>query len=156
MGSSHQSHRYGNLAVTNSDSENKKLRVCVDYRKLNAITILDPFPISYTDALLDAVAGHKMYSFLDGLSGYNQIKMVPGDREKTAFIIEWGVYVSKVMTFGLKSAQATFQQAAYKIFERQLQKYFMRIFVDDFTVFGKKDLHLEHLWKTSAKLHNCV
>ena len=80
----------------------------MDYRKLNAVTIPDPFPIPYTDALLDDVAGHEIYSFLDGFSGYNQIRMALGDREKTAFITEWGAYVSEVMTFGLKSAQATF------------------------------------------------
>ena len=50
-----------------------KLRVCVDYRKLNAATIKDPFPMPFVDTLLDDVAGHEMYSFLDGFSGYNQI-----------------------------------------------------------------------------------
>ena len=72
-------------------------------------------------------------------------RLALGDREKTAFITEWGAYVSEVMTFGLKSAQATFQRAAYKIFEKQLEKNIMRIFVDDFTVFGKRDKHLDHL-----------
>jgi hypothetical protein len=51
--------------------KNGKLRVCVDYRKLNAATITDTFPLPFTDGLLDTVAGHEMYSFLDGFSGYN-------------------------------------------------------------------------------------
>lgn len=57
--------------------KNKKLRICVDYRKLNAVTILDPFPLPYMDSILDEVAGHEIYSFLDGFSGYNQIRMAP-------------------------------------------------------------------------------
>ena len=48
-----------------------KLRVCVDYQKLNAATIKDPFPMPFVDTLLDDVAGHEMYNFLDGFSGYN-------------------------------------------------------------------------------------
>ena len=75
-----------------------KLRVCVDYRKLNAATIMDPFPLPpFNDTMLDTVAGHEMYSFLDGFSGYNQVQMAPEDREKTAFITEWGAFVFLVM-----------------------------------------------------------
>ena len=62
--------------------KNGALRVCVDYRKLNAATVTDPFPIPFTDAMLDAVAGHEMYSFLDGFSGYNQVLVAPEDRVK--------------------------------------------------------------------------
>ena len=53
--------------------KNKKLRICVDYSKLNAATVPDPFPLPYMDSMLDEVAGHEVYSFLDGFSGYNQI-----------------------------------------------------------------------------------
>ena len=51
--------------------KNGKLRVCVDYRKLNEATINDAFPLPFTDGVLDTVAGHEMYTFLDGFSGYN-------------------------------------------------------------------------------------
>ena len=66
--------------------KNGKIRVCVDYRKLNAATVTDAFPLPFTDGVLDAVAGHEVYSFLDGFSGYNQIRMHPDDQEKTAFV----------------------------------------------------------------------
>lgn len=56
--------------------KNKKLGICEDYQKLNAATVLDPFPLPYMDSILDDVAKHEMYSFLDGFSGYNQIRMV--------------------------------------------------------------------------------
>jgi hypothetical protein len=88
--------------------KNGKLRVCMDYRKLNAATIIDAFPLPFTDGVLDTVAGHEMYSFLDGFSGYNQIRMAEEDQEKIAFVTEWGVFVAVVMMFGLKTAPATF------------------------------------------------
>ena len=82
--------------------KNGKIRVCVDYRKLNVITITDSFPLPFTDSVLDAVVGNEMYCFLDGFSGYNQVRMHPNDQEKMAFITEWGVFVAVVMMFGLK------------------------------------------------------
>ena len=74
--------------------KNGKIRVCVDYRKLNAITITDTFPLPFTDSVLDAVIGHEMYSFLHGFSVYNQVCMHLDDQEKTTFIAEWGVFVT--------------------------------------------------------------
>ena len=68
--------------------ENGKIQVCVDYQKLNAATVTDAFPLPFTDGVSDAVAGHEVYSFLDGFSGYNQIRMHLDDQEKTALIIE--------------------------------------------------------------------
>ena len=96
--------------------KNGKIRVCVDYRTLNAITITDVFPLPFTYSVLDAVAGHEMYSFLDGFSWYNQIRMHPDDQEKTTFVTEWGVFVAVVMMFGLKTAPATFQRIILEVF----------------------------------------
>ena len=53
--------------------KNGKIRVCVDYQKLNAATVTDAFPLPFTDDVLDAVAKHEVYSFLDGFNGYNHI-----------------------------------------------------------------------------------
>ena len=64
---------------------------------MNAAIVLDPFPLPYMDTILDDVAGYEMYSFLDGFSGYNQIRMAPKDQAKTAFITAWGVFVCTVM-----------------------------------------------------------
>ena len=58
----------------------------MDYQKLNAATVTDAFPLPFTDGVLDAVVGHEVYSFLDGFSGYNQIRMNTADKEKTAFV----------------------------------------------------------------------
>ena len=58
--------------------KNRKIRVCVNYRKLNAAKVIDGFPLPFTDGVLDAVASYEIYSFLDGFSGY--------DQEKTVFV----------------------------------------------------------------------
>ena len=124
--------------------KNGKLRVCVDFRKLNEQTIKDPFPLPFTDTMLDQIAGADMYSFADGYSGYNQISIADEDKEKTTFITEWGAFMYLVMPFGLCNAPATFQRAMMAIFKEYLQK-FMAVFVDDFTVYSGKEEHLECL-----------
>ena len=68
--------------------KNDKIGVCVDYHKLHAVTITNTFPLLFIDSVLDVVASHEMYSFLDGFSRYNQIRMHLDDREETAFVID--------------------------------------------------------------------
>ncbi|MCO5573038.1 hypothetical protein L7F22_026803 [Adiantum nelumboides] len=124
--------------------KNKKICICVDYRKLNAATIPDSFPLPFLDSILEDVAGHEMYSFLDGFSGYNQICMAQEDQAKTAFIIAWGVFACTVMWFGLRNAPSTFQRDMFEIFGPYLTD-FMRIFLDDLSVFGAQQEHLKHV-----------
>uniref|UniRef100_A0A2N9H6P2 Integrase catalytic domain-containing protein n=1 Tax=Fagus sylvatica TaxID=28930 RepID=A0A2N9H6P2_FAGSY len=81
-----------------------KVRMCVDFRDLNKASPKDDFPLPHIDVLVDNTARHAMLSFMDGFSGYNQIKMAPEDMEKTSFITPWGTYCYKVMPFGLKNA----------------------------------------------------
>ena len=107
----------------------------VDYRKWNAVTITDAFPLPFTDSVLDAVAGHDMYSFLDGFSRHNQVHMHPEDQEKTALVTEWGVFVAMVMMFGLKTTPATFQCTITEIFGDFIPA-FMQVFLDDFAFYG--------------------
>jgi hypothetical protein len=73
------------------------------------------------------VAGHEMYSFLDGFSGYNQIRMAEEDQEKTAFVTEWGVFVAVVMMFGLKTAPTTFQRIIMEIFEEYIPRFMQHV-----------------------------
>ena len=79
----------------------------IDYQKLNVVTITNAFPLPFTNGVLDAVAGHEMYSFLDGFNGYNQIHMY-------SFLD--GVFVAVVMMFGLKTTPGTFQCITTEIF----------------------------------------
>ncbi|KAL2653832.1 hypothetical protein R1flu_021960 [Riccia fluitans] len=126
----------------------QKLRICIDYRKLNASTVTDAFP--YIDLMLESVAGQEMYSFMDGFNGYNQVNMAKRDREKTAFIIEWGAFAYRVMPFGLKNAPSTFQRVVTTAFEEYLND-FMQTYLDDFTIYGSHVDHLGHLWKCLEK-----
>ena len=131
--------------------KNKKFRVCVDYRKLNAATITDGFPLPFTDSVLDTVAGHECYSFLDGFSGYNQIRIHPDDQEKTTFVTEWGVFVAIVMMFGLKTAPATFQRIITEIFDDYILA-FIQVFLNDLSMHYQQ---LEHLTQSRLCLDRC-
>ena len=125
-------------------TENGKIRVCVDYRKPNAATVTDAFPLPFTDGILDAMADHKIYSFLDGFNGYNQVRMHPMDQEKTAFVTEWGVFVAVAIVFGLTTAPATFQRVIQENFNDYIPT-FMEVFVNYFAVYSRKTEHFEHL-----------
>ena len=85
-----------------------KLRICVDFKRLNAATKKDPYPLPFTDEVLNTVIGYAAYSFIDCFSGYHQVHIHADDGYKTAFITEWGAYVWVVMPFGLKNAPPTY------------------------------------------------
>ena len=85
-------------------------RVCIDYRKLNAVTRKDHFPLPFIDQMLDRLAGHPHFFFLDGYSGYNQIAIAPEDQEKTTFTCPFGTFAIRRMPFGLCNAPGTFQR----------------------------------------------
>eukprot|EP00253_Pinus_taeda_P020212 PITA_20212 len=115
--------------------KNGKWRVCVDYRALNKATQKDPFPLPFIDQVLDNLAGKKFFSFLDGFSGYNQIKIAPQDQDKTTFTSPWGTFAYRVLPFGLRNAPATFQRAVIGIFSDMINDS-LEIFMDDFTPYG--------------------
>ncbi|MCO5610817.1 hypothetical protein L7F22_065058 [Adiantum nelumboides] len=121
--------------------KNGKLRVCVDYKKLNVQIIKDQFPLPFTNMMLDEIAGHEMYSFLDGYSGYNQLKIAPEDQSKTTFVIEWEEFMYLVMPFRLCNAPVTSQRCMMEVFSEFLHK-FLAIFVDDFTIYSTEELHI--------------
>ncbi|KAK8978801.1 hypothetical protein V6N11_029169 [Hibiscus sabdariffa] len=107
-----------------------KVRMCVDYRDLNKASPKDNFPLPHIDTLVDNTAGHSWFSFMDGLSGYNQIKMHLEDMEKTTFVTLWGNLCYKVMPFGLKNAGATYQRSMVTLFHDMMHKE-IEVYVDD-------------------------
>jgi hypothetical protein len=91
-------------------------RVCVDYRKLNVAIGKDHFPLPFLDQMVECLAGHEYYCFLDGYSGYNQVPVDPEDQEKTTFICPFGTFAYRRMPFGLCNALATFQRCMINIY----------------------------------------
>ena len=83
--------------------------------------------------LVDNTIGHSMLSFMDGFFGYNKILMAPDDMEKTSFIIKWGTYCYKVMSFGLKNARTTYQRATTTLFHDMMHRD-VEVYMDDMIV----------------------
>ncbi|KAM1961902.1 hypothetical protein ACFX1R_023431 [Malus domestica] len=110
-------------------------RVCIDFKKLNATTRKDHFPLPFIDQMLERLAGYAFYCFLDGYSGYNQIVIAPEDQEKTTFTCPFGTFAYRRMPFGLCNAPATFQRCMMSIFSDYVEKI-IEVFMDDFNVFG--------------------
>nr|KYP31306.1 Retrovirus-related Pol polyprotein from transposon 17.6 [Cajanus cajan] len=119
-----------------------KVRMCVDYRDLNRASPKDDFPLPHIDVLVDNTAQHAFFSFMDGFSGYNQIKMASEDMEKTTFITSWGTFCYKVMPFGLKNAGATYQRAMVTLFHDMMHKE-IEVYVDD--MIAKSRTGAEHI-----------
>ena len=132
--------------------KNGKLRFCVDYRKLNAITKKDAYPLPRIDEMLNALAGSSWFSTLDLASGYWQVAMEPRDREKTAFITRYGIYEFNVMPFGLCNAPATFQRLMDHVYDGIAWK-FVVVYLDDTIIFSRTfNEHLDHLKRVFSRI----
>ncbi|KAL0540350.1 hypothetical protein IC582_024587 [Cucumis melo] len=117
--------------------KNGQLHIFVNFRDLNNICPKDDFSLSITEIMVDTTSGHEALSFMDGSSGYNQIRMVLSDEEMTAFRTPKETYCYKVMLFGLKNAGATYQRVMQKVFDDMLHKY-VECYVDDLVVKSKR------------------
>ena len=109
--------------------------MCIDFRNLNKATPMDGYLMPVADLLVDAGAGHRIISFMDGNVGYNQIFMAEEDIPNTAFRCPGhaGLFESIVMTFGLKNAGATYQRAMNFIFHEFIGTL-VEIYIDDVVV----------------------
>ena len=126
--------------------------MCIDYRKLNTATRKDHFPLPSNDLMLDRLAGHPHFCFLDGYSRYNQISIASEDQEKTTFTCPFGTFAFRRMPFGLCNALATFQRCMMSIF-LDLAEEVMEIFMDNFTVYGSSFEKFLH--NLGTVLHRC-
>ena len=117
--------------------KNGQIRCCVDFRNLNKACLKNEFPLPNMDLLIDSATGSAMFSFMDGFSGYNQIRMAPKDAEKTAFRTPISNFYYTVMLFGLKNAGAIYQQIMTAIFHDMMHQE-LEDYVDDIIVKSKK------------------
>jgi hypothetical protein len=128
-----------------------EIRLCVDFRNLNQVSLKENYPLSKMDHILQKVVGSQRISMLDGFSGYNQVVVHPEDQEKTTFTTPWGTFMYAKMPFGLMNVGAIFQRAMDIEFLEEKDRYVV-IYLDDITVFSKIDPdHLQHLRKVFLK-----
>ena len=113
-----------------------KLRICIDYRKLNAITIKDSYPIPRIDEILDELSNARIFSTLDATSGYHQLELDERDKHKTAFRWKGGFYQFKRMPFGLCNAPATFQRCMDSVLKEVNGKCAIP-YLDDIIIYSK-------------------
>lgn len=129
------------------------IRVCVDYRRLNSVTAVDPYPMPRIDDLIDRLGCAKYISTLDLSRGYWQVPVAESDRPKTSFTTSMGLFQFRVMPFGLSGAPATFQ----RMMDRLLQGTddFAAAYLDDLVVYSDTwEAHCHHLRQVLQRLSN--
>jgi hypothetical protein len=130
------------LFVSNKD---KGLRLCVDYRPLNVVTIKNMYPLPHIDILFDQLAGAQVFSKIDLRPGYHQIKICDEDILKTAFSMRYGFYEYLVMSFGLTNALTHFMYLMNSVFMPELDK-FVVVFIDNILIYSRSmEDHEDHL-----------
>jgi len=125
--------------------KDQSLRMCVDYRPLNAVTIKNKYLLPRIDILFDQLSKAKVFSKIDLRSGYYQIKIRLQDISNTAFSTRYGLYEYLVMSFGLTNAPTYFMYLMNSVFMPELDK-FVVVFIDDILVNSENEQdHVEHL-----------
>jgi hypothetical protein len=127
------------------EKKDKELRLCVDYRPLNTVTIKNKYPLPHIDILFDQLAGAQVLSKIDLRSDYHQIKIHAEDIPKRAFTTRYGLFEYLVMSFGLMNAPAHFMYLMNSDFMPELDK-FVVVFIDNILIYSRSmEEHEEHL-----------
>jgi hypothetical protein len=128
------------------------MRMCIDYRNLNAVTVKNKYPLPRINDLLDQLKDAKFFSKIDLRSGYHQMKIRPEDIPKTTFVTRYGQYEFTVVSFGLTNAPAYFMNMMNKVFMDELDK-FVVVFIDDILIYSSTaEEHEQYLRVVLEKL----
>jgi hypothetical protein len=134
--------------------KDQSLRLWVDYRPLNAVTIKNKYPLPCIDILFDQLTGAKVFSKVNLRLGYHQIKIRLEVVPKTAFSTRYGLYEYLVMSFGFTNAPAYFMYLINSVFMPELDKFDV-VFIDDILVYSKnEEEHEQHIWIILQQLHD--
>ena len=123
--------------------KDKTLRLCIDYRQLNRVTIKNRYPLPRIDYLFDQLREVRVYSKIDLRTGYHQLRVRETDIPKTAFRTRYGHFEFTVMPFGLMNTPTTFMDLMHRVFQPYLDKFFM-VFVDDILIYSQSKWEHEY------------
>ena len=124
-------------------NKDKTLRLCIDYRQLNKVTIKNRYPLPRIDDLFDQLRGARVYSKIDLRTGYHQLRVRETDNLKTAFSTHYGHFEFTVMPFGLTNAPAAFMELMHRVFQPYLDQ-FVIVFVDDILIYSQSEWEHEY------------
>ena len=123
--------------------KDKTLRLCIDYKQLNRVTIKNRYPLPRIDDLFDQLRGARVYSKIDLRTGYHQLRVRETDIPKTAFRIRYGNFEFTVMPFGLTNAPAAFMELMHRVFHPYLDQSVV-VFMDDILIYSQSEWEHEY------------
>ena len=137
-----------------SKKKDKTLRLCIDYRRLNRITIKNRYPLPRIDDLFDQLRGARVYSKIDLRTGYHQLRVRETDIPKTAFRTRYGHFEFTVMPFGLTNASAAFMDLMHRVFQPYGDQ-FVVVFMDDILIYSQSKWEHEYHLRIVLQLLRC-